>query len=425
MKTNNDKESTEKIKVQDTLLALHHQTNTIGIVQGVDLNGQLIVDVSRKSYKNELRFDRGDDRFLEIYSTFYHQLKTPDEFSFFKVTEFEAEQTVKDLQHYIDTASDDEKEKLSEYSVSIDKVEAQKEYIARNQKDRYQYDPEQVDWKMMSQIGLTREKLESMGALESLLKGYKTSMLIPVKIDRGTVISTLDARLSLKVNEAGKLETRIHPIRKECDFTKPFFGHQFSQEDQEKLLEIGNMGRVVELIHPITGEVIASLVSRDKLTNDLVPLRADLVRIPLVIKGVTLDEVQKKTLKEGKPLYIENMLSRRGTLFNATVQFNTDKRYVEFLFPRNISNLNLDSNLSSKTDVLATFRGKKLRLWQVEKLNKGEVAYIDVLVDRKGKKYQGYLRFDKRVGKFEFSFKNVWRENLKNKKSELKKNNKL
>ncbi|MCP1301492.1 hypothetical protein NK356_20130 [Chryseobacterium sp. S0630] len=66
--------------------------------------------------------------------------------------------------------------------------------------------------------------------------------------------------------------------------------------------------------------------------------------------------------------------------------------------------------MCSKTDVPATFRGKKLRSWQVEKLNKGELAYIDGLVDRKGKKYQGYLRFDKRVGKFEFSFKNVWRE---------------
>lgn len=336
------------------------------------------------------------------------------------MTEFEAEQIVKDLQHYIDNASDGEREKLSEYSVCIDKVEAQKEYIARTQKDRYQYDPEQVDWKMMSQIGLTREKLENMGALESLLKGYKTSMLIPVKIDLGTAVCILDARLSLKVNEVGKLEARIHPIRKKCDFTKPFFGHQFSQGNQKKLLEIGNMGRVVELIHPITGEVISSLVSRDKLTNDLVPLRVDLVRIPLVIKGVTLDELQKKTLKEGKPLYIENMLSRRGTLFNATVQFNTDKRYVEFLFPRNTSNLNLDSNLSSKTDVPATFRGKKLRSWQVEKLNKGEVAYIDGLVDRKGKKYQGYLRFDKKVGKFEFSFKNVWRESLKIKKSSVR-----
>lgn len=425
MKTNNGKESTEKIKVQDTLLALHHQTNTIGIVQGVDFNGELIVDVSRESYKNGLRFDRGDERFLEMYSTFYHQLKTPDEFSFFKVTELEAEQTVKDLQDYIGTASDHEREKLNEYSVSIDKVEAQKEYIARTQKERYQYDVEQVDWKIMSQIGLTREKLESMGALESLLKGYKTSMLIPVKIDLGTVVSILDARLSLKVNEVGKLETRIHPIRKECDFTKPFFGHQFSQEDQKNLLEFGNMGRLVKLTHPITGEVIPSLVSRDKLTNELVPLRADLVRIPLVIKGVTLDELQKKTLKEGKPLYIENMLSKRGTLFNATVQFNTDKRYVEFLFPRHINSLNLHSNLSSKIDVPATFRGKKLRSWQVEKLNKGEVTYIDGLVDRKGKKYQGYLRFDKSTGKFKFFFKNVWRECLKSKKSELKKNNKL
>lgn len=45
----------------------------------------------------------------------------------------------------------------------------------------------------------------------------------------------------------------------------------------------------------------------------------------------------------------------------------------------------------------------------MEKLNKGEVVYVDGLVDRNGKGYQGYLRFEKEKGKFEFSFRNVWK----------------
>jgi hypothetical protein len=56
------------------------------------------------------------------------------------------------------------------------------------------------------------------------------------------------------------------------------------------------------------------------------------------------------------------------------------------------------------------FRGKRLKKWQVEKLKVGEVAYVDGLVDRNGKGYQGYLRFDKGIGKFEFSFRNVWKK---------------
>ena len=47
-------------------------------------------------------------------------------------------------------------------------------------------------------------------------------------------------------------------------------------------------------------------------------------------RGIKLDEHRKQTLLEGKPLYLEGMTSTKGELFDATVQFNADKRYVEF-----------------------------------------------------------------------------------------------
>lgn len=179
----------------------------------------------------------------------------------------------------------------------------------------------------------------------------------------------------------------------------------------------GNMGGGVDLVHRITGELVPSLISRDRLTNELIQVRAEFVRIPLMIKGVTLDEEQRKILREGKPLYLENMLSARGTLFNAAVQYNADKRYVEFLLDKNVRRLGVkDFRL-----VLELFRGVKLKKWQMEKLKVGEVAYVDGLVDKNGKKYQGYLRFDKKVGKFEFSFKNVWKGERKQEQGKLKK----
>lgn len=92
------------------------------------------------------------------------------------------------------------------------------------------------------------------------------------------------------------------------------------------------MGRVVNLTYSKTGEPIPSIISVDRLTNQLVPLRAEWIKIPNEIKGVTLNDEQKQTLQEGKPLYIEGMISKKGTPFSAEVQFNADKRYVEFLF---------------------------------------------------------------------------------------------
>ncbi|KQT18458.1 hypothetical protein ASG31_06980 [Chryseobacterium sp. Leaf404] len=116
------------------------------------------------------------------------------------------------------------------------------------------------------------------------------------------------------------------------------------------------------------------------------------------------------------------MISKRGTLFNATVQFNADKRYVEFLFNRNINkSINtLQNHLKHKTrptllkaEVPTTFRGKPLHKWQIEKLKAGETAYINGLNDSKGKKYQGYISFHNKIGKFEFSFKNPVKEQVR------------
>jgi hypothetical protein len=239
----------------------------------------------------------------------------------------------------------------------------------------------------------------------------------------------MDVRLSLRLNDVGYLEVRIHPIRKELDFKTQLFGHEFTPQDQINLLETGNMGRVVNLINPMTDEVTPSVISRDRLTNELIALRAEHIRIPLVLCGVTLNEDQKKTLKEGQSLYIENMISKRGTLFNATVQFNADKRYVEFLFNRNnnINRTSLQNHLQSKTlqnpldkEIPTTFRGKPLQKWQIEKLKAGETTYINELTDSKGKKYQGYISYDKNIGKFQFSFKNTKKEEKLTDKNPIK-----
>ncbi|WP_262152781.1 DUF4099 domain-containing protein [Chryseobacterium foetidum] len=44
---------------------------------------------------------------------------------------------------------------------------------------------EDVPWESLAEIDIDREKLESMGALESLLKGYKTPMLISIPLSDG------------------------------------------------------------------------------------------------------------------------------------------------------------------------------------------------------------------------------------------------
>lgn len=265
------------------------------------------------------------------------------------------------------------------------------------------YKLEQIDWKAMANLGLTKERLEKMNVLEPLLKGYKTNELVPVTLDLGTSITRMDARLSLQAKEDGQIVMAIHGIRKEPQLYFKFFGHEFTKEDKDNLLKNGNMGRVVDLTNPKTGETIPSIISIDKLTNELIALRTTLIKIPEEIKGIKLDDQQKTTLSEGKPLYLEGMISKNGEPFNTSVKFNADKRYAEFLFDRGSSYKQAEKQ---DIEVPKTFRGKELETAQFEKFKEGQTVYVSGLLDKKGKEYQGYVTFDKDSGKTSFSFDN-------------------
>jgi hypothetical protein len=203
----------------------------------------------------------------------------------------------------------------------------------------------------------------------------------------------------------------LHGIRKEPNLNSKFLGHQFTDEDKKNLKETGNMGRVVDLINPKTDEIIPSVISRNRLTNELVAYRAEYMKIPDEIKGIRLDEHQKQTLLEGAPLYLEGMISKKGEPFDATVQFNADKRYVEFMFnnnhtPQQSQQHHHNQQQTQPTDKEAPkiFRGKELDDSQYEKFKAGQTVYVDGLTDAKGKTYQGYITFNKETSKTDFSF---------------------
>lgn len=111
------------------------------------------------------------------------------------------------------------------------------------------------------------------------------------------------------------------------------------------------------------------------------------------------------------------MISKKGEPFNSTVQFNADKRYVEFLFDRTqhkrqtqipTEDQTKSQNQSQKTNSEAPqiFRGKELDAEQYNKFKAGETIYVSGLTDSKGKEYQGYITFNQETSKTEFSFTN-------------------
>jgi len=188
----------------------------------------------------------------------------------------------------------------------------------------------------LERLGVSREKLEAGGNLDRLLNWQKTG-LISLAVPFGDTTIYTEARLALRTGADGRLSLNIHTLRREPQLDFPYMGHTFSPEEKEQLLTQGNLGKTVEL-SPKKGEPFRAYVSVDRLTNELVSLRADRVQIPNEIKGVRLSEEQHRALTEGRPVQVEGMLSRHGKPFDATLQVNAEKRGIEFIFKDSLSN---------------------------------------------------------------------------------------
>lgn len=410
----------EILPESETLLVLDKETNTIETVEEME-KGRTLKTHSSENRKDDeplIRVDKHGDVFSNFFSNFYRQLKNPSRFHFFKVSEYNEVNTGKDVQQDADQASEEKEKSKDHEAVPKENNPIKNQNTMENTPNietEYRYSAEQIDWKTMEKLGLNKEKLEKLNALDPLLRGFKSNTLIPVTIRLGSAVSKMDVRLSLQPSDTDGLSIQLHAIRREPNYNLKFLGHEFSEEDKKNLRENGNMGRVVELINPKTDEIIPSVISRDRLTNELVAYRAEYIKVPDEIKGIKLDDHQKQTLLEGKPLYLEGMSSTKGELFDATVQFNADKRYVEFIFNNNQKQAQQQeydqvqkttNQQSQNTDGEAprVFRGQELNEKQYEKFKVGETIYVDGLTDSKGKAYQGYITFNKETFKTDFSF---------------------
>lgn len=397
-------------QLSDVLLVLDKEKNKIRAVTGIDKNGELqTVNASKQNQSRFMRVDKSGDVFSNFFSNFWRQLKNPTHFSFFKVSVSEAVDTAKAMQKQLDTPTQEGRAVMEKYNVKEPQQQQSKKDMETTpvtpQTSEYRFKEEQIDWETMNNLGLSKERLEKAGILDPLLRGYKSNILMPISLNLGKAITRMDARLSLQPGNNGSAVVAIHGIRKEPNLSIPFFGHEFTKEDKENLLTTGNMGRVVDLTHPKTGEKIPSIISIDRLTNEVIALRQDWMKIPDAIKSVPLNAAQKQTLLEGKPLYLEGMISKKGTPFSASVQYNADKRFVEFLFDRsNTTKQTQNQQQEQLYKAPRIFRGKVLTDQQYEKYNAGVAVHIDGLINKKDEKYQGYITFDKTTGVTSFSF---------------------
>ena len=260
------------------------------------------------------------------------------------------------------------------------------------QKNTTAIDPEKVDWKMLDNLGLSRERLEQGGELEKMLNWQKTN-LVTIAVPIGDTTIYTEARLAFRTDDSGNVGLAIHPLRKEPQLDFPYMSYKFSPKEKEALLTTGNLGKTIE-VTPKNGEPFSAYVSIDPQTNEIVALRADRVNIPKEIKGVTLSDAQYKDLVEGKAVKVEGMTAKSGKTFDATLQVNAERKGIEFIFDDR-QGLKERQQYSQQQGAPHKLCGLELSEKQREALDSGRTLYLKNMVDKQGQPFNAYVRMDK------------------------------
>ena len=185
-----------------------------------------------------------------------------------------------------------------------------------------------VDWKELERFGVKKENLSEKD-MKALMNYGKTN-LVTVNPTFGGDSYELQARLSFQKTEDGKMKLAPHFVRHEPRLDIPYNGYTFTDEDKKNLKQTGNLGRLVDVADTKTGEMRLAYVSIDRLTNEIVDVPTNKVRIPNRIGLTELSKAEQEILRAGLALPKEVTL-KGGRKFEAMLQVNADKRDVEFV----------------------------------------------------------------------------------------------
>ena len=416
------------------LLMVHNKNDpkaSLGVVSRVDGKGNFkTVPPDGKNENSFLKFDKNSSILENFIKNFWSQLKEPTHFRLLRMTYNDYKrnrQAIKDLAEGKQT--DAVKEFLKHYEIRPKKQEEQqstneKENASMAKKKQqeepqqqqpqqqpeqhtqveqaaqgmegqpageqqapvYRYNENMIDWEALGKVGVSKEMLEQSGALDSMLKGYKTNKTIPLTLNiDGVMTAKLDTRLSF-ISTDGQVILGVHGIRKEPELSRPYFGHNFTEEEKKNLRESGNLGHPVDL-NLRGGTYEKCLVSIDRNTNELVAVRQENVLIPNSIKGVTLapDEIAK--LKNGEPVFVDGMTSAKGKEFSATLQYSAERRGIEFIFPK-------DQGFNQQT-----LGGVQLSPNQLKMLGEGHTILVEDMKRTNGELFSAFVTLDSVTGK--------------------------
>ena len=370
----------KKSDEQDVLVVRDEKTGEISVVAGLSRDGTpKRAPAKAENTPDFLRFDRNSDLMDSFFRNFYRQCKEPSRFGFYRIAADQVEnllgvmkELLKDPKankeilsaHKVDTSNYEKEAKQSEgqaketaSSDDASKTQAntEKENVSSEQTNEKKNDmeqkPEQTATEQQAQtapgvkqnlISGNDVNLQELGAkygidfnnmnekdMKALLNYGKTGLVI-VKPTFGGEQIEIQARLSFRKDDNDQLQLVPHFVRNEPKLDAAYKGYTFTPEDKKNLLQNGNLGKVVDFPDKNTGELRPHFISIDRLTNEIVDIPTNKVRIPDTIGKTPITKDDKRVLYSGIPLRKEIELAN-GRKFTPLLQVNVEQRGVEFV----------------------------------------------------------------------------------------------
>ena len=370
----------KKSDEQDVLVVRDEKTGEISVVAGLSRDGTpKRAPAKAENTSDFLRFDRNSDLMDSFFRNFFRQCKEPSRFGFYRIAADQVEnllgvmkELLKDPEankeilsaHKVDTSNYEKEAKQSEgqaketaSSDDASKTQAntEKENVSSEQTNEKENDmeqkPEQTATEQQAQtapgvkqnlIGGNDVNLQELGAkygidfnsmnekdMKALLNYGKTGLVI-VKPTFGGEQIEIQARLSFRKDDNDQLQLVPHFVRNEPKLDVAYKGYTFTPEDKKNLLQNGNLGKVVDFPDKNTGELRPHFISIDRLTNEIVDIPTNKVRIPDTIGKTPITKDDKRVLYSGIPLRKEIELAN-GRKFTPLLQVNVEQRGVEFV----------------------------------------------------------------------------------------------
>ena len=370
----------KKSDEQDVLVVRDEKTGEISVVAGLSRDGTpKRAPAKAENTSDFLRFDRNSDLMDSFFRNFYRQCKEPSRFGFYRIAADQVEnllgvmkELLKDPEankeilsaHKVDTSNYEKEAKQSEgqaketaSSDDASKTQAntEKENVSSEQTNEKKNDMEQkpeqtaTEQKAQTASGVKQNlisgndvNLQELGAkygidfnsmnekdMKALLNYGKTGLVI-VKPTFGGEQIEIQARLSFRKDDNDQLQLVPHFVRNEPKLDVAYKGYTFTPEDKKNLLQNGNLGKVVDFPDKNTGELRPHFISIDRLTNEIVDIPTNKVRIPDTIGKTPITKDDKRVLYSGIPLRKEIELAN-GRKFTPLLQVNVEQRGVEFV----------------------------------------------------------------------------------------------